>query len=109
MAKVTKSLIPTAESEFDDSPDIFARIKTALHISIARPYGRKLASLTDYFNRFTDEQLNVFVDRLSESKWVRNDQCTYDFIMRKDLVTEMLSGGMPESVSRYYNIVMLEV
>jgi hypothetical protein len=109
MAKVMKSLIPTAENEFDDSPDIFARIKTALHISIARPYGRKLASLTDYFNRFTDEQLNVFVDRLSESKWVRNDQCTYDFIMRKDLVTEILSGGMPESVSKYYNIVILEV
>lgn len=105
-----KSLIPiAANDEFSEDPDIFARIKEVLHISIAKPYGKRLASLTEYFNRFTDEQLDVFVCRLAESKWVRNDQCTYDFIMRKDLVTEMLSGGMPESVSKYYAIIIMEV
>ena len=104
-----KSSIPTAESEFSDAPDIFARIKTALHLSMARPYGRKLASLSDYFNRFTEDQLDTFVSRLAESKWVRNDQCTYEFIMRKDLVTELLAGGMTESVSKDYNVVVLEV
>lgn len=103
------SLPTAANDEFNESPDIFARIKEVLHISIAKPYGRRLASLTEYFNRFTDEQLDVFVGKLAESKWVRNDQCTYDFIMRKDLVTEMLSDGMPEAVSKYYNIVILEV
>jgi hypothetical protein len=105
-----KSLIPTTVSkEFSDEPDIFAKIKTALHLSIARPYGKRLASLTDYFNKFTEEQLDVFVGKLAESKWVRNDQCTYDFIMRKDLVTELLAGGTPDSVSKYYNVVVLEV
>ena len=102
-----RSSIPTAESEFNDAPDIFARIKTALHLSMARPYGRKLASLTEYFNRFTDKQIDEFVGKLAESKWVRNDQCTYDFIMRKDLVSEMLAGG--DEVSEYYNVIVLEV
>ena len=103
-----KSLIPTtANDEFNDKPDVFTRIKEVLHISIAKPYGRKLASLTEYFNRFTDKQIDEFVGKLAESKWVRNDQCTYDFIMRKDLVSEMLSDS--DEVSEYYNVTVLEV
>lgn len=103
-----KSLIPTtANDEFNDKPDVFTRIKDALRISIAKPYGRKLASLTEYFNRFTDKQIDEFVGKLAESKWVRNDQCTYDFIMRKDLVSEMLSNG--DEVSEYYNVTVLEI
>ncbi len=103
-----KSLIPTtANDEFNGKPDVFTRIKEVLHISIAKPYGRKLASLTEYFNRFTNKQIDEFVGKLAESKWVRNDQCTYDFIMRKDLVSEMLSGG--NEVSEYYNITVLEI
>ena len=103
-----KSLIPTTvNDEFNDKPDVFTRIKEVLHISIAKPYGRKLASLTEYFNRFTDKQIDEFVGKLAESKWVRNDHCTYDFIMRKDLVSEMLSDG--DEVSEYYNVTVLEV
>ena len=103
-----KSLIPTpVNGEFNDKPDVFSRIKEVLHISIAKPYGRKLASLTEYFNRFTDNQIDEFVGKLAESKWVRNDQCTYDFIMRKDLVSEMLADG--DEVSEYYNVTVLEV
>ena len=103
-----KSLIPTtASDEFNDKPDVFSRIKEVLHISIAKPYGKRLASLTEYFNRFTDKQIDEFVGKLAESKWVRNDQCTYDFIMRKDLVSEMLSDG--DEVSEYYSVTVLEV
>ena len=103
-----KSLIPTtANDEFSDKPDVFTRIKEVLHISIAKPYGKRLASLTEYFNRFTDKQIDEFVGKLAESKWVRNDQCTYDFIMRKDLVSEMLSDG--DEVSEYYSITILEI
>ena len=103
-----KSLIPTtANDEFNDKPDVFSRIKEVLHISIAKPYGKRLASLTEYFNRFTDKQIDEFIGKLAESKWVRNDQCTYDFIMRKDLVSEMLSDC--DEVSEYYNITVLEV
>jgi hypothetical protein len=103
-----KSLIPTtASDEFNDKPDVFSRIKEVLHISIAKPYGKRLASLTEYFNRFTDKQIDEFVGKLAESKWVRNDQCTYDFIMRKDLVSEMLSDG--DEVSEYYNVTVLEI
>ena len=103
-----KSLIPKiASDEFNDKPDVFTRIKEVLHISIAKPYGRKLVSLTEYFNHFTDKQIDEFVGKLAESKWVRNDQCTYDFIMRKDLVSEMLSDG--GEVSEYYNVTVLEV
>jgi hypothetical protein len=103
-----KSLIPiTANDEFNDKPDVFSRIKEVLHISIAKPYGKRLASLTEYFNRFTDKQIDEFVGKLAESKWVRNDQCTYDFIMRKDLVSEMLSDG--DEVSEYYSVTVLEV
>jgi hypothetical protein len=104
-----RSLIPQAASDdFNDKPDIFARIKTALHLSLARPYGKRLASLTEYFRGFSDEQLDKFIENLSESKWVRNEMCTYDFIMRKDLVTE-LTTGITEQVSKYYNIVTLEI
>ena len=103
-----KSLIPTTvNDEFNDKPDVFTRIKEVLHISIAKPYGKRLASLTEYFNRFTDKQIDEFVGKLAESKWVRNDQCTYDFIMRKDLVSEMLSDG--DEVSEYYSVTILEV
>jgi hypothetical protein len=105
-----KSLLPTqANDEFSDSPDIYTRIKTALHISLAKPYGKKLAAITEYFNQFTQEQQDAFVDKLAESKWVRNPMCTYDFIVKQDLVTEILSGGMPEQVSKYYKVTILEV
>ena len=104
-----KSLIPTTASEFDETPDIFAKIKTALRISLARPYGKRLASITTYFNQFTEEQQDEFVGKLAESKWVRNPMCTYDFIVKQDLVNEVLAGGLSEQVSKHYKVVTLVV
>lgn len=105
-----KSLIPIqANDEFNDAPDIFSRIKAALHVSLARPYGKKLAVMTEYFNRFTEAQQDMFIDKLAESKWVRNPMCTYEFIVKQDLVNEVLAGGMSDKVAKYYNVVTLVV
>ena len=105
-----KSLIPTtANDDFDASDDIFVKIKNALKIALARPHGKKFVTMTDYFDSFTSEQLDEFVDKLSESKWVRNPMCTYEFIVKQDLVNELLTNGLSSQVSKFYNIVTLKV
>jgi hypothetical protein len=102
-----QSLIPT--TEFDAGNDIFSRIKTSVHVALARPYGKRYAVIQQYFSKFTDQQLDEFINKLGESKWVRNPSFTYDRIVRDDMVSALLSNGVTNEVSKYYDVHTLIV
>ena len=102
-----KSLIQT--TEFDSGNDIFVKIKDAVHLSIAKPYGRRSAIVMEYLSRYTESQIETFIEKLAESKWVRNPQFSYERLVREDIVGELLSGGMSAEVSKHYNVVTLVV
>lgn len=102
-----QSLIPTTEFDYDN--DIFARIKAAVHVAQARPYGKRYAIIQQYFNGFTASQIDEFINKLSESKWVRNPSFSYDRIVRDDMVNAMLSNGVTAEVSKYYDVKVLVV
>lgn len=101
-----KSLIPT--TEFDDN-NIFVKIKEAVHLNIAKPYGKRMASFMGYIGKYTDSQLDIFIEKLAESKWVRNSQFSFDRMVRDDIIGELLSGGVSTEVSKHYNIVTLVI
>lgn len=100
-----RSLIPT--TEFNGAPDVYSRIKEALHVSVSRPYGRSLAVVEGYLKQFTTSQLDLFIDKLKTSKWVRNPNFSYQLMVRDDLVNAILTGGAVDVSAKYYNIVTL--
>lgn len=103
-----KQLTPlTSESDFGGR-DIYAEIKKSVQLALSKPYGKKAPIVASYFKQFSDSQLDRFVEKLKESKWVRNTNFNYDLIVRDDLVNKLIGGLSDSSMqSKYYNIATL--
>lgn len=88
--------------------DIYAEIKRAVQLALSKPYGKKGVGIETYFKQFNDTQLDAFIEKLKESKWVRNTAFNYDLVVREDLVNKMIGGLADNSMqSKYYNITTL--
>lgn len=97
----------TSDSDFGGR-DIYAEIKKAAQVALSKPYGKKAPIIADYFKQFNDNQLDRFIEKLKESKWVRNSNFNYDLIVRDDLVNKLIGGLSDISMqSKYYNITTL--
>ena len=105
---MTKPLtLPNSNSDFGGR-DIYSEVKKAVQLAIGKPYGKKAPIIAGYFKQFSDSQLDMFIERLKESKWVRNSNFNYDLIVRDDLVNKLLGGLSDTSMqSKYYNITTL--
>lgn len=97
----------TSNSDFGGR-DIYTEIKRAVQLALSRPYGKKGVGIDNYFKQFNDSQLDRFIEKLKESKWVRNSNFNYDLIVRDDLVNKLIGGLSDISMqSKYYNITTL--
>ena len=97
----------SSDSDFGGR-DIYAEIKRAVQMALSKPYGKKAPVIEDYFKQFNDSQLDRFVEKLKESKWVRNSNFNYDLVVREDLVNKLIGGLSDNSMqSKYYNVTTL--
>ena len=105
---MTKPLtLPNSNDGFGGR-DIYAEIKKAVQLALSKPYGRKAPVIAVYFKQFTESQLDMFIEKLKESRWVRNDSFNYDLVVREDLVNKLLGGLSDTSMqSKYYNVATL--
>lgn len=100
-----------SDDEFNDNTssiaEIVNRIKVAVQMPIKLPYGKKGKGIEDYFSKFNEDAVSRFIDKLSQSKWVRNPSFTLDIIVRDDLVNTLGVGTCASF--KYYKIETLNL
>lgn len=74
------------------------------------PRGRKMSDMQIYFDAYTDEQLEVFFQKLATSKWVQNQYFSLDKLRFDDIVGNLLAGGLKEkeALSKYYTVNVIQ-
>ena len=73
--------------------EIVSAIGKAVLKPLVQPRGTKLQICEAYFERFSDQQINLFLEKLKKSEWVNNGSFSLDDLVKRDLVNVMLSGS----------------
>ena len=88
--------------------EIVSSIGKAVLKPLVQPRGTKLQICEAYFERFSDQQINLFLDKLKKSEWVNNGSFSLDDLVKRDLVNVMLSGSRKVlNVSKHYNPIVI--
>ncbi len=88
--------------------EIVSAIGKAVLKPLAQPRGTKLQIYEAYFERFSDQQINLFLEKLKKSEWVNNDSFSLDNLVKRDLVNVLLSGSRKAlNVSKHYNPIVI--
>lgn len=88
--------------------EIVSAIGKAVLKPLVQPRGTKLQICEAYFERFSDQQINLFLEKLKKSEWVNNGSFSLDDLVKRDLVNVMLSGSRKVlNVSKHYNPITI--
>ena len=89
----------------EQTTDYIRAIAKAVQMPEALPKGRKFANMQEYLSQFNDEQLTLFLKKLSVSKYVQSSYFSLDLLRNEDIVNTLLVGGVKEkeAVNKYYS------
>jgi len=89
---------------------IVKRISKVVGINMMAPRGRKMTEMQEYLHTFSDEQLEMFLQKLATSKYVQNQYFSLDQLKRDDVVGSLLVGGFKEkaAISKYYDVNVIQ-
>lgn len=89
---------------------LVAEIGVATKMVFAMPKGAKLEAFNRYIEQFDSEKILMFLDKLKTSVYVKNPKFSLDFMVRHDIVNELLAGSREAvKASKYYDIKTLYV
>lgn len=87
---------------------LISDISKVVKMAIMRPRGANAATIEEYFEKFSDQQLEKFVSKLSTSQWVGNKYFSLARVIKDDLVTQLIVGDTAsQKALKHYNVTPL--
>ena len=86
-------------------------VSTSINRSLMVPRGTKHAALQTYLDKYTDDDIAVFLKKLKTSRWVNNDYFSFDRMIKEDIIGSVMAGGSQElkALNKYYSPKILTI